>query len=100
MKQREEMEVRVVDREHSPPDSAGLSQRIDSLADQWCDKGLPNSDIESSKSRTSRSRGPQKGPKKVRVAIRLDPDVLERWRSTGKGWQSRANNALRRALDN
>ncbi|SSC69657.1 unnamed protein product [Ciceribacter sp. T2.26MG-112.2] len=29
------------------------------------------------------------------TTIRLDPDVLERFRQTGPGWQSRINAALR-----
>lgn len=36
-------------------------------------------------------------PKK-QVTLRLDPDVIEKFRSTGKGWQSRINAELRKAL--
>jgi uncharacterized protein (DUF4415 family) len=42
-------------------------------------------------------RGPQKTPTKQQVTLRLDRDVLERFRSTGEGWQSRINEALRKA---
>lgn len=42
-------------------------------------------------------RGPQKAPTKQQVTLRLDRDVLERFRATGEGWQSRINEALRRA---
>lgn len=42
-----------------------------------------------------RPRSPN--PKK-QVTLRLDPDVLEAFRSTGKGWQSRINAALREKL--
>jgi uncharacterized protein (DUF4415 family) len=41
-------------------------------------------------------RGPQKAPKKVPVSLRVDPDVLAAYVSTGKGYQSRMNEALRR----
>ena len=34
-------------------------------------------------------------PKKVPVSIRLDADVTEYFRSTGKGWQTRVNAVLR-----
>lgn len=34
---------------------------------------------------------------KVVVTIRLDRDLVDRWRATGKGWQTRVNEALRRA---
>jgi uncharacterized protein (DUF4415 family) len=44
-----------------------------------------------------RMRGPQKAPTKQLVSLRLDPDVLEHFRSTGDGWQSRMNEALRQA---
>lgn len=36
--------------------------------------------------------------RKKRVTLHLDPDVLERLKSEGKGWQTRANAALRKAL--
>ncbi len=36
--------------------------------------------------------------KKRRVTMHLDPDVLDRLKAEGKGWQTRANAALRRAL--
>lgn len=35
---------------------------------------------------------------KQQVTLRLDPDVLERFRASGKGWQSRINAELRKAL--
>lgn len=34
---------------------------------------------------------------KVPVSLRLDRDVLERFKATGAGWQSRINAALREA---
>ena len=42
-------------------------------------------------------RGPQKAPTKQQVTLRLDRDVIERFRATGEGWQSRINDALRKA---
>lgn len=42
-----------------------------------------------------RRRGPQKAPRKIPISIRLSPDVAERLRATGTGWQSRADEALR-----
>jgi uncharacterized protein (DUF4415 family) len=44
---------------------------------------------------SSRSRGPQKSPKKVPISIRLSPDVAEGLRATGAGWQVRADEVLR-----
>jgi uncharacterized protein (DUF4415 family) len=42
-------------------------------------------------------RGPQKTPTKKPVTLRVDGDVLARYNATGPGWQSRMNDALRRA---
>ena len=39
-------------------------------------------------------RGPQKAPTKERVTIRLSRDVVERFRATGDGWQTRVDAAL------
>ena len=43
-----------------------------------------------------RRRGKQKAPTKRAVSIRLDPDVIEAYRATGPGWQSRINSDLRK----
>lgn len=40
---------------------------------------------------------PKKAKPKEAVNVRLDPDVLAYFRSTGPGWQSRINAALRKA---
>lgn len=43
-------------------------------------------------------RGPQKAPTKVSTTLRVDADVLEYFRSTGRGYQTRMNEVLRRAI--
>src|SRR5260370_15265662 len=43
-------------------------------------------------------RGPQKTPVKQDIKLRIDPDILASFKATGPGWQSRMNDALRRAL--
>ena len=45
--------------------------------------------------RSQGERGPQKAPIKERITIRLDADVVEHFRGTGKGWQTRLNDALK-----
>lgn len=45
-----------------------------------------------------RSRGKQKKPTKVLVSIRLEQEVVDRLRASGPGWQSRANDMLRKAV--
>ncbi len=42
-------------------------------------------------------RGPQVAPTKVQVTLRLDRDIVERYRATGRGWQTRINEALKKA---
>jgi len=44
------------------------------------------------------SRGRPKSDKtKVPVKLRVDPDVLQAWKDTGPGWQTRMSEALRKA---
>lgn len=44
------------------------------------------------------TRGKQKAPTKVSTTLRLDRDVLDRFKASGPGWQSRMNDALRKAV--
>ena len=46
--------------------------------------------------RRSRGRPPVAQPKQ-QVSLRLDPDVIEKFRATGKGWQARINEVLKAA---
>lgn len=43
-------------------------------------------------------RGKQKAPTKAQVTLRLDRDIVDHFRATGEGWQSRINAALREAV--
>ena len=54
--------------------------------------GLPT---ELRRTLSGRTRGPQRAAKKVPVSIRLSPDVVEAFRSTGAGWQARVDEILR-----
>lgn len=38
---------------------------------------------------------PQGSGKKEQVTLRLDAEILEQFRATGNGWQTRINDALR-----
>lgn len=40
-------------------------------------------------------RGPQKAPTKERITIRLSPEVVQEFRETGDGWQTRVDLALK-----
>ena len=46
-----------------------------------------------------RRRGPQKAPTKLQATVRFDRDVIEYFRGTGRGWQTRMNETLRRAVE-
>lgn len=41
-------------------------------------------------------RGPQQMPTKQLVSVRYSPEVLKYFKSTGSGWQTRMNDALRK----
>ena len=42
-----------------------------------------------------RGRGKQKAPTKVAVTLRYSPEVIDAFRATGKGWQTRMDEALK-----
>ncbi|GHU29241.1 hypothetical protein AGMMS50256_13740 [Betaproteobacteria bacterium] len=73
--------------------------------DPDCPGALPDSDDKVIVSRSlgdlkeklaaRRKRGAGRRPKKEQVAIRYSPDVLAAFRATGRGWQTRMDNALR-----
>lgn len=44
---------------------------------------------------TIKGRGKQKAQTKTPTAIRLSPEVIDYFTSTGKGWQTRMDNVLR-----
>lgn len=60
--------------------------------------GIPFSQLPESLQLKLRSlkklRGAQKSPTKQRITIRLSPEVVSKFRATGKGWQSRIDEAL------
>jgi uncharacterized protein (DUF4415 family) len=43
-------------------------------------------------------RGPQKAPTKKLVSLRLSPEVIDHFRSTGPGWQTRIDSTLRQVI--
>jgi Uncharacterized protein conserved in bacteria len=40
-------------------------------------------------------RGPQKAPTKVPTTVRLSPEVLDHFKASGRGWQTRLDEALK-----
>ena len=45
--------------------------------------------------RSLKRRGKQQAPVKVSTTVRFDREVLDAFRATGRGWQSRMNEALK-----
>ncbi len=62
------------------------------LTDEWFDKA----DIKLGDKLIKRGR--PKGSNKSLISLRVDDDVLAKFRSGGAGWQSRMNEALRKAV--
>ena len=70
---------------------------IPELTEEDLGRARPIDDFPKLKAALERARGqrgPQKSPTKSRVGLRLDQEVVEHFRATGPGWQSRINDVL------
>jgi uncharacterized protein (DUF4415 family) len=76
---------------------AGASTSVDPEdAPELPDAFFANAEIRDGARLVRRGRGrPRLPTAKRQVTIRLDPDLLDRLRATGPGWQTRLNEALR-----
>ncbi|MGC3964046.1 MAG: BrnA antitoxin family protein [Rhodocyclaceae bacterium] len=83
--------VRSTGRENVPPDA----DNPQTTENDWEDAIVRKAGVEVGRVR----RGPQKSPTKVLVSIRYSPDVLDRFRASGDGWQARMDAALRDWLE-
>ena len=45
-------------------------------------------------------RGPQKAPTKKLVSLRLSPEVVDHFKATGPGWQTRIDSTLLKSIRN
>lgn len=57
-------------------------------------EGRVNTPSEIAERKRGRPVGSVQAQTKTPVTLRLPPDVLARWRSSGKGWQTRAAQVL------
>lgn len=77
---------------------------IDDDNPEWTEKDFakarPAREVMSQENLTAlrRMRGPQKEPTKELISIRLSRDVLEGFRASGEGWQTRVDEVLRASL--
>jgi uncharacterized protein (DUF4415 family) len=74
----------------SPREDAQIARAIAADPDAAPDLSRPVPGI------TRRIGRPMKADPKVSVTLRLDLDVIERFRSNGPGWQTRINAALKK----
>ncbi len=58
----------------------------------------PFSSLPTSLQEKLRGRGKQKAPTKVSTTVRFDADVLDAFKSSGRGWQTRMNDVLKEWL--
>lgn len=77
--------------------NAGIAADPDTA--EWAEEdfkmAMPFSALPASMQSVLRGRGKQKSPTKVSTTVRFDPDVLEAFRATGRGWQTRMNDVLK-----
>lgn len=68
------------------------------LTEAWFKKAKPAKDVLPTHlhEELTKKRGPQKKPTKTAVSIRLSDVVLEHYRTTGTGWQTRLDNDLKK----
>ena len=77
--------------------------RIDAMTDEDIVKavaGDPDSRLlDENDFKKMRRRGAQKAPKKQSTTIRLDSEIIDFFKSKGKGWQTEINDVLQRYVN-
>ncbi|MEX0953987.1 MAG: BrnA antitoxin family protein [Rhizobiaceae bacterium] len=83
-----------------------MRKKKDAGADTWvdpddapelADSHFQQADIYQGQKLIRRGRPVAQNPKE-HISLRVDAEVLARFRATGRGWQSRMNAALRKAV--
>jgi len=70
------------------------------LTAEWFAKARPAREALPASALAAAKRGrPKAGETKEAVNIRFSPDILAAFRATGRGWQTRINDALREWLE-
>ena len=86
----DEDDARIIAAALADPDAQPLTEKF------WTN-ALPWDQHQKRMRRLRGQRGPQKAPVKKLISLRLDSDLIEHFRATGAGWQSRINALLRKA---
>lgn len=79
------------------PESKSATSNISDEAPELTDEWFEGADLVDGDKLIRRGRPKAAHPKKL-VSLRLDQDVIERFRATGAGWQSRINDTLKQHL--
>jgi uncharacterized protein (DUF4415 family) len=79
------------------PDDAPELSDADFTRGTWCVQGKAVGIAEVRAALNARGRPKAEMPKQ-QVTLRLDRDILDRFRAAGPGWQTRINEALRKTL--
>ena len=86
------------------PDPELIDDEIPELDDAWFRRARPASEVLPPEllailpKRKPGQRGPQRTPVKRKISLRVDAEVLAHYKATGPGWQSRVNEALKKAV--
>lgn len=76
---------------------AGTVSSVDEDAPELTEEYFAGAEVYEGNQLVRRGRPPLRSPKKA-ISLRVDADVLERYRAGGEGWQGRMNEALRKAV--
>lgn len=85
------------------PDPELIDDEIPELDEAWFRRARPAAEVLPPEllailpKRKPGQRGPQHAPVKKKISLRVDAEVLAYYRATGPGWQSRVNDALKKA---
>ncbi len=78
-------------------------KKLDAMTDEDIQRGIdadPDAapDLGSPVKGIRKGRGKQKSPTKIQVTLRLSEDVIDHFKSSGPGWQTRVNAHLVRTI--
>ena len=86
------------------PDPELIDDEIPELDEAWFRRARPAAEVLPPElvailpKRKPGQRGPQREPVKMKISLRVDAEVLALYKATGPGWQTRANEALKKAV--
>jgi uncharacterized protein (DUF4415 family) len=88
----------VIDNDGEVGDLSKVDKNLFRPASEVLDPALYTGLIAMNAAAMNRKRGAQKTPVKVPTTIRFDADILAALKASGKGWQTRVNEAVREWL--